>query len=169
MKVMIRLYRKHDLDLISLYYSPEFAFTKAFKEVLINYVRGEYYRIQIPKTALPPAIRRVVPLHIILNEETEKDVIDWIRKINNGQRNSMLKNLFRSYIIGLNMDAYGNVGRDIFTAETSQVETYPRKALRRRAKEKQPKSNILLMTAPEPVLPGEEDSLDEFDALMGSF
>lgn len=174
MKVMIRLYRQHDLDLIGLYYNPEFAFRKALKETLINYVRGQYYRIDIPHIGLDGSVKKQIPLHIILDEKSEADVIEWLKNTTKGQRNSMIKNLFRGYVIGANIYPYrleDDVSK-VFYANTDKIKSYKKDNEGKKYKRKQPSmEDLVLITKPTSAVAhdGKEDMLDDFDALMGSF
>lgn len=102
MMVTIRMYRQHDLDLITLYRHPNFSLPAAIKKALIAYVRKEQLIIKqpAPYQMEKEKISRIVQVHINLNEEYEKDIIDWIKDIKEGFRNSVLKNIIRGYIAG---------------------------------------------------------------------
>lgn len=99
MRVTTRLYRQHDMDLIALYYNSNFSLPLASKEVLSAYVNGETFFIKPPSWEPPPrAISRVIMFHIELDDEHDKDVIEWLQRTKNGFRNGMIKNILRSYL-----------------------------------------------------------------------
>jgi hypothetical protein len=180
MNLMMRLYRQHDLDLISLFYDPNFLFKKAVKDVLASYVRGTYYRIQIPHVPITVEhVNKVIPFHISLDDEEDADIIEWLNGVTNGNRNSFIKNLFRAYAVGVNMIPYydGKNGGEIFVANTEDIRTFePDPKKKKKRKPKKQKADIINLTKPASVkgeTPEEEigvvDMLDDFDALMNSF
>ena len=103
MMITLRLYRQHDLDLITLYKNPDFSLPYAIKKALNAYVRSETLYIKQPKAfELDPTkkIPKIVQMHINLNPDTDNDIILWLKDIKEGYRNSILKNLIRGYLIG---------------------------------------------------------------------
>ena len=102
MMVTLRLYRQHDLDLITLYRHPEFSLPNAMKKALCGYVRNEKFFIKQPSTYElgNEKISKIVQMHIQLSDKTESDVIKWLKGIKEGYRNSVLKNVIRSYMAG---------------------------------------------------------------------
>lgn len=101
MKVTLRLYRQHDLDLITLYRHPSFSLPIAMKTALCAYVRNERFHIRQPEPFQLPneKISKIIQMHIYLNETKDKDVIKWIKGVKEGFRNSVLKNIIRSYLV----------------------------------------------------------------------
>jgi len=106
LKLSIRLYYKHDLDLIVLYYNKNFKFKKQLKQTLLNFAEGIKEIIPLPEyqsldnTDIPC---RDVQLHIVIEEQY---VIEKLNKINKFQRNSFIKNLFRNRLSDLCFMAY---------------------------------------------------------------
>ena len=120
MKVTMRLYRSHDLDLMALYYNPDFKFTAAVRTALRSYLRGDMRRIEQPEPHIvPPAPKSdasfrskkfppyKVQFHVTLRRRAaEGDVIDWACNINPGYRNSLFKNILRMYLSGISLEFY---------------------------------------------------------------
>lgn len=100
MMVTLRLYRQHDLDLITLYRHPSFSLPAAIKRSLIAYVRKEQLTIKQPEPFKlgDEKISKTVQMHIQLDEEKDADVIKWIKSTKEGYRNSVLKNIIRGYL-----------------------------------------------------------------------
>lgn len=98
MRVTIRLYKRHDLDLLALYFVENYDFKENFKKVIKGYIKGKPVKNQIPQSdnmknvySLPSKIS----FHIQLKED-DQDIMDFIQSITRGRRNSMLKNIFRN-------------------------------------------------------------------------
>lgn len=109
MQVPIRLYKRHDLDLIYLYNHKDFSLTKALKLALYGYVNKEKFFINTPKDIqeiTSNSNKKSIYFRLILNDETDKDIIEFISKMPSGYRNSMIKNLFRQYLNGPNLLGY---------------------------------------------------------------
>lgn len=143
MKVMIRLYRQHDLDLIGLWLSPTFDLKEAMYNVLCDYVRGSYYHVGVSMAKPESSLRNRYSLHITLDEERDADVIAWLQNTVKGQRNSMLKNLFRGYLINVNMFPYrdddnGKSAENVLwnALEKTEIKEFPRTKKKRRRKAK---------------------------------
>ncbi len=122
MMVTLRLYRQHDLDLIALYRHPNFSLPAAMKTALCAYVRDESFFIKQP---MPYAIgnekiSKIIQMHIQLSNTSDKDVIDWIKNIKEGYRNSVLKNIIRAYMLGGTIYPYA-LNQDISIAKTNKI------------------------------------------------
>lgn len=100
MMVTLRLYRQHDLDLITLYRHPSFSLANAIKRSLFAYVRKEQLTIKQPEPyqISNDKISKTVQMHIYLDTEIDKDIITWLKKTKEGYRNSVLKNIIRGYL-----------------------------------------------------------------------
>lgn len=100
MMVTLRLYRQHDLDLITLYRHPSFSLPNAIKRSLLAYVRKEQLTIKQPEPykISNDKISKTVQMHIYLDKEDDKDVINWLKQTKEGYRNSVLKNIIRGYL-----------------------------------------------------------------------
>lgn len=118
-KLGIRLYRAHDLDLISLMEEYEFNFTKALYCAITAFVNGETFVVKdlelryTPKSYKKKSILRV----LTLNEEKDKKAILFLEGIEKGYRNSFLKNLLRLYLCRPIASAYFGSEQDAMEAE----------------------------------------------------
>lgn len=110
MIAVIRLYRQHDMDLVTLYYNKSIHLCRLMKKVLVDYVNGdiiEGLEFEEPSTTegyVPKCIR----LHIHLNENNprEKAVCDLLQSMKQGYRCSFVKALFRNACTYLPMVGY---------------------------------------------------------------
>ena len=96
----IRLYRIHDLDLITFVEQHEFNIAKAIYSSLSAFSKGDHFIIEIPpkRKAQLPDLKRVYRKPIYLDEEKDKAAIELLDKIQKGYRNNFLKNLLRLYL-----------------------------------------------------------------------
>lgn len=108
MKIILRLYRQHDLDLIALHKNPKFCLTKAMKVALGAYVRNENIKIEPPEAAdfQFETIPKIVTLFLVLNDNKDKDLIKWIENVRPGYRNSAVKNIVRNYLLSIPIYIY---------------------------------------------------------------
>lgn len=103
MRVTIRLYKTHDLDLIMLTKSSDFKIQKAIYSALCGFVRNNILKIKIPEDFkqgnIPTAQEcpNIVQLQIFIDEEKDKDVVEWLLKCKGGYRNALIKNIARSF------------------------------------------------------------------------
>ena len=107
MKVIIRLYRQHDLDLLTLKHTSK-TFQKDVREALRSYVRKIDYRIDVNRDLSLQTWPKSSQCHISLHDEKDKDVILWLASISKGYRNSLIKNIVRSYLSRPIADNYFN-------------------------------------------------------------
>lgn len=126
MMVTLRLYRQHDLDLITLYKHPNFSLPNAMKTALCAYVRNEKFFIKQPQPYElgKEKISKIVQMHIQLSYSTEQDVIDWLKNIKEGYRNSVLKNVIRSYMAGPCVYSYVNDAENGITQAGSVIDNF---------------------------------------------
>lgn len=95
----IRLYKAHDLDLISFLDSHHMDFRKAVYCSLTAFAKGELFVIKIPpRIPNPGPLRWKYEFNLSLNPETDRAVIDMIDGITNGYKNNFIKNLLRMYL-----------------------------------------------------------------------
>lgn len=103
----MRLYRRHDLDLLFLYDNPNFNFQKKVKYVLKDFVKNNGFNNKTVSIEIPPYdvntcnytdLRGYVQIHIYLSPQKDKDIINFIKSIKTGFRNSTVKNIFRNYL-----------------------------------------------------------------------
>lgn len=108
MNVMVRLYTRHDLDLIALKKNTYFDFNKCLKMAVIAWARGESYSIPSPPSLSKKDFFddiKPVALHFNLGRD-EEDVIEKLKLVRYGFRNSFLKNLFRYYMSAPELSIY---------------------------------------------------------------
>lgn len=119
MKVILRFYRQHDLDLISLHRSSGFCMSSAIKKSLNAYVNNKTLCILAPSankldySSIPKQIQLIVNL----DEKLDKKEIEWIRSLRAGMRNSAIKNLLRGYLSYPIMSAYANEKENDFAID----------------------------------------------------
>lgn len=100
-RVTIRLYRMHDLDLITFVELHELNLQKAVYCALTSFTKGELFLIKIPprrESGKELKLNRVYAFTMLLDVEKDKDAILLLSKINDGKRNNFLKNLLRLYL-----------------------------------------------------------------------
>lgn len=96
----VRLYRIHDLDLISFINSHKLNFQKSMYCALKSFSKGEVFAIKIPpqKKADERDYKKVYMYTLALDSQKDADCIELLKKISNGKRNNFLKNLLRLYL-----------------------------------------------------------------------
>lgn len=96
----IRLYRLHDLDLITFVETHEFNLVKAVYSALSAFSKDEAFVIEIPPRRVEdlPQLKRVYVKALTLDEETDAKAIEIMNKIAPGYRNNFFKNLLRQYL-----------------------------------------------------------------------
>jgi len=106
LNLTIRLYYKHDYDLIALYYNKNFNFKKYLRKTLIDFTYDKTEIIPLPEyqsqnsTGIPCGD---VQLHIMIYDE---ETIKKLNQINKFQRNNFIKNLFRNRLENIYYLAY---------------------------------------------------------------
>ena len=115
----IRLYRKTDKDLITLYKHPSFSLSKAIAKAVHMSATGDYHYIPLPThhemTEFPKKIEMEVPL--------SKEGLAFIKGIPNGSRNDAVKQLVRGYLTGPILYAFNphaEDGNPYFNDETKK-------------------------------------------------
>ncbi len=97
----IRLYRLHDLDLITFIFTHEFDIMHAIYSATKAFAKGEAFLIKIPPNTNEtlPQLRRVYTKTLVLDTKKDKDAIAMIDRIQPGKRNNFFKNLLRLYLM----------------------------------------------------------------------
>lgn len=107
MKITMRLYRQHDLDLLYLYMLDGFSIQTAIKSAIKALVKKTGERMSVP-TQSPNGM--VLPnyaqFQICLSATEDSDLIAWIRSITSGYRNALLKSVLRNYLEGPILEPY---------------------------------------------------------------
>jgi hypothetical protein len=102
MKFIMRLYRRHDMDLLLLHKTKGFSMQKAVKVALYMHL-GLIDEGSIPYPAVGEPLDKFFSssqLHLTLSEDNDMDmaVIKFIKDIPKGYRNSYCKNIVRYYL-----------------------------------------------------------------------
>lgn len=111
MIAVVRLYRQHDLDLMTLYYNERIQLGRLMKKVLLNYV-SETEKPVVLDFEEPESTNGYIPkcvrIHINLSESNEADrrVIALLKEIKPGYKCAFIKALFRNTCTYLPMVAY---------------------------------------------------------------
>lgn len=108
MLLKLRIYRRHDIDLLALVAHSTFDFPNEVKKCLRNYIHNYPAVIILPKTQ---EYGRSVhcfasQIHIKLDDDLDADIIELIKGIPSGLRNCFVKNLFRNMIERPYTEAY---------------------------------------------------------------
>ena len=99
MKIILRLYRSHDLDLIYLAHNEDFSMCGVAKYCLEAFADGKACKIAFPKGKIESYIDKNSYSYIItLNDDKDQKIIKLIESIKYRQRNGFIKNLIRSYL-----------------------------------------------------------------------
>ena len=103
MNIGVRLYRVHDIDLVSLYKSSNFNFHEAVRRSLRAYVRHEPYFMYMPKLEKEPKedYKYVYQCSIKLDDEKDADVIEFLNtRVKKAKRTAAVKAILRGSLIG---------------------------------------------------------------------
>lgn len=106
MNIIVRFYWQHDLDLVALAKHPKFEMDVMMKKALTAYVRGESLSIPLPPREPYRVELDSCYIHFTLNHKKDADLIEFIKTIRYGFRNSALKMIFRNYLESYNMDVF---------------------------------------------------------------
>lgn len=95
----IRLYARHDIDLITFLCTHEFDFIKACYCALSAFIKGDVFIIDIPPKKPDRVLtNKTVFKQLTLDEEMDGDIIELLEKIKPGYRNNFIKNILRLYL-----------------------------------------------------------------------
>ena len=103
MKQIIRMYKRHDMDLITIYKTSGISLHKAIYNSLKAYVNKDVYLIKTPEAVTNMSIINFNSHYqIILNLDDNKDadIIAWLKKIKKGMRNAAIKMVVRGCLVG---------------------------------------------------------------------
>ena len=103
----IYLYRNHDLDLITFMENHEFNLIKALYCALTAFSNDDVFVIKVPPRRNEKLIEKYVYCRqLTLDDEIDAKAIDVLSRIENGYKNSFLKNLLRQYLCNPISDDY---------------------------------------------------------------
>lgn len=103
----IRLYKRYDIDLVTLYHQPYIDFMALLKRVIINYARVELGKekylinIRLPKVQNFDFQPETVQCYLTIEDDIYPEVVEWLEGINKGYRNSILKLIMRNALDGV--------------------------------------------------------------------
>jgi hypothetical protein len=109
-RVIIRLYRQFDIDLIYMFeYMSKLKMDhqKFVKSVIRSYIDKSYRPGQKaqwisdllnPPKDTPLLLRRKIQYHVLLDPTLDSDILDWLETITIGYRNTVIKGLMRGFI-----------------------------------------------------------------------
>ena len=128
MRIEIKLYSYHDLDLVSLYKTGRIAFPETTRQVLNSYARKEVYKVRpLPlnenRAAKYPQkmYRKFYHYHVDLDSKEDADAIRLMRTITDGYRNNFIKSVLRQYLCGIFTEEYSKEGDARFFNEMSRL------------------------------------------------
>lgn len=112
----IRLYRVHDLDLITFMETHEFNITKAIYCALTAFSNNDYFVIEIPpkRTNELCINNKVYAKQLTLDMDKDRKAVELLSKIKKGGRNNFLKNLLRMYLCNPIAESYLENEADIY-------------------------------------------------------
>lgn len=106
MRIEVRLYHFHDLDLVSLYRIGAVRFSKATVMALNAFARKEYFRFAIGEPSKELRSRHVYRYFIVLKEGADDPAIELLSEIAQGYRNNFIKMILRQYLCAPIPDVY---------------------------------------------------------------
>lgn len=100
MIVTVRIYKRHDPDLVSLIENYEFDIKKAVYCALSGYMKKEVYIISLPPKREDPYKTggRIIRGDLRLDDNEDKALIRFITQIPSGERNCAIKTILRLYL-----------------------------------------------------------------------
>lgn len=115
-KVILRIYNRHDLDLIALRSIKEFDMNGAIKYVLHRYISGNPVKMQIPTIPdyTKAKFKSSYTIFINLDEEKDSDIIAFLDTIKPYYKNAAIKTIFRASLLSLPSSVF-NKENSVFT------------------------------------------------------
>lgn len=98
-KIRLRFYLPHDIDLISLMITHQMDIVQAMYCAISSFVKHESFAIKLPSLRdVPMEKKRVFHRNLSLDLKRDKAVIELLERIEPGYRNNFLKNILRLYL-----------------------------------------------------------------------
>ena len=117
MRIEIKLYSYHDMDLVGLYKTGQVVFPETTKQVLDAYAKKEVFRVRLQKVnykrlAKYPddSYRKYYHYYVTLDEHKDAAAIALLNSITPGCRNNFIKVVLRQYLCGVLLSAYSTDG-----------------------------------------------------------
>lgn len=127
MKIEVKLYSYHDMDLVGLYKTGKISFPETTRQILNSYANKEVYKVKVLKTneerlAKYPkdSFRKYYHYHVMLDKKSDADAIALLKKITPGYRNNFIKVVLRQYLCGVFLPEYFVDGDSGFFNEMSR-------------------------------------------------
>ena len=195
MRVKIRLYRPHDMDLIALKQSDTYKLGIEMKKCLISYAKGDVYTPPMfdSDENVSGYIGKMYQMHLELNPKKpdEKEAIEMLQNIRPGYRCAFIKTLFRNNCLYTPLLVFSNnesisVSRnDAFYQMTKSMkqqlntktvhdtdcstETSATLDTKNEEREEEPKNEVHENIEPESIPETNTNESDDFDAMFDSF
>lgn len=101
--VRIRMYKRHDMDLISLFMNKEYDFRKIVRESLKAYAEGRIFFYAPPKKnpeKVDYSNRRSFNTSILVKRDLDPEIYDLVISFKDLHRNAAIKSIIRGTILG---------------------------------------------------------------------
>lgn len=137
-KKTIRIYKYHDIDLFYLAENYNFNFPKAIYCSLREYIKKESSVIIFPeKREFPLQIpRKSIRRVLRLDEYKDKDILEFMDKIPQGQVNGVVKNILRAYLCRPVMGTWAQEYNEVFIKGKREIRAagYEKKSVDKKPK-----------------------------------
>ena len=154
MKIEVKLYSYHDMDLVSLYKTGQVSFPETTRQILNSYANKEAYKVRLLETNTKrlsrypsDSYRKYYHYHVVLDEKDDGDAVRLLKHITPGYRNNFIKAILRQYLCGAFIADYSIDGDTKFFDEMSRRFQGDREErdvkLEKRKKKKAKKENLL--------------------------
>ena len=127
MKIEVKLYSYHDMDLVSLYKTGRVSFPETTRQILNSYANKEAYKVRLFEvdekrlTRYPSdSYRKYYHYHVVLDEKDDADAVGLLKRITPGYRNNFIKAILRQYLCGAFISDYSIDGDSRFFDEMSR-------------------------------------------------
>ena len=127
MKIEVKLYSYHDMDLVSLYKTGRVSFPETTRQILNSYANKEAYKVRLLEvdekrlTRYPSdSYRKYYHYHVVLDEKDDADAVGLLKRITPGYRNNFIKAILRQYLCGVFISEYSINGDSKFFDEMSR-------------------------------------------------
>ena len=101
MLLTMRLYKRHDTDLLCLHKQENFSLPLAMKKAILAYLDQDETKVDYPTvwtdiSELPSSVQ--FKLYFSADDENDKRILECINNIPVGYKNSFIKNITRYYL-----------------------------------------------------------------------
>ena len=127
MKIEVKLYSYHDMDLVSLYKTGRVSFPETTRQILNSYANKEANKVRLLEvdekrlTRYPSdSYRKYYHYHVVLDEKDDADAVGLLKRITPGYRNNFIKAILRQYLCGVFISDYSINGDSKFFDEMSR-------------------------------------------------